>query len=250
MNVRLHLNPWKLLAVLIGIALVLAAIDLVSQAPRYYPFTFPEWRRVDRVFHMGREANVPTWYSAILMFLAGFLLALIAAAKRQGKDRFRWHWLLLSLIFIYLSADEAAVLHEELGSLLGTYIPNRFLRFGGWIGFAVIGMLLFAAVFLPFWAQLEGLTKWLFALAGVLFVGGAMGVESLSIPYEMGRAPSYRWAVQTAIEETLEMAGVAVFVAALVDYIQRWHPLVELGPSRGGLARQADSGRNSNSGVA
>lgn len=46
-----------------------------------------------------------------------------------------------------------------------------------------------------------------------------MRLESLSIPYETGRAPSYRWAVQTAIEETLEMAGVAVFVAALVDYI-------------------------------
>lgn len=177
---------------------------------------------------MGREANIPTWYATILLFLCGCLLAIIAASKARGRDPFYRHWLALAAIFIVLSVDEAAMLHETLGSMVGNY-TNRFLTFGGWVGFGVVGMLAFGVLYLPFWLRLDRRTKWLFALAGVLFVGGAIGVESLSVPYEMGRPPAYRWAIQTTIEEFLELAGVAVFLAALVDHLQRLHPVAEFG---------------------
>jgi hypothetical protein len=98
---------------LVSIAVAFTAIDLVSQAPRYFAFTFPEWRRVDRLFHLGREASLPSWFSAVLLLTAGVLLAVIAGVKRRQADAFRRYWAALSWIFVYLSADEAAVLHEQ-----------------------------------------------------------------------------------------------------------------------------------------
>ncbi|MDP6342100.1 MAG: hypothetical protein QF491_01110, partial [Alphaproteobacteria bacterium] len=65
-------------------------------------------------FSLGYEANVPTWYSSVLLLACAAVLAVIGFSRPPGKGGYRRHWLALAAIFAYMSLDEAAVLHEGL----------------------------------------------------------------------------------------------------------------------------------------
>lgn len=71
-----------------------------------------------RIFNITREDGLATWFMVIQTFCAGIVLALIAVVHRsQGGSLGRsTGWGLLSLFFVYLSADDGAEIHERLGS--------------------------------------------------------------------------------------------------------------------------------------
>lgn len=71
-------------------------------------------RRLARLLNVSLEYNIPTWYQAIALFLCGLTLAVIAMVKQQEASRWTQYWRVLSLIFFFLSLDEAAELHELL----------------------------------------------------------------------------------------------------------------------------------------
>jgi hypothetical protein len=209
----------NLIAALFAVVALFAALDLLSQAPRYFAFSFSGHQRLDRMFHLGREANVSAWFSGMLLFTSGLLLALIGAVKRQQSDPYRWHWAGLAVLFIYLSADEVAVLHEQISSMLAPY-TFAALNYGGWIGYGVVAVGALTLVFLPFFLSLSRRTRILFTCSAAVFTGGAIGLEVVALPYENGRPPDFGWAMLVALEETLEMSGVIIFIGALVDYMR------------------------------
>ena len=51
-------------------------------------------------------------------------LGAIAAAKVQARDPFRRHWVLLSLLFVYLSFDELTRMHENWGNVLNAPLAS------------------------------------------------------------------------------------------------------------------------------
>ncbi len=63
-------------------------------------------------FDTAEEANLPTWFSAVLLLAAGALCAVIGWARRAGGRAWAGRWMLLGIVFTCLSADEAAQLHE------------------------------------------------------------------------------------------------------------------------------------------
>jgi hypothetical protein len=217
-KVKIRPSPAKVAVAFVAIALVIVCIDLVTQAARYYSFEFPLRLRIDRLFHVGREANIPAWFSSAMLLVAAALLGFISYLKFAQRDRYRALWLILSVIFIYLSADETAVIHEEVGSLLGAQFPDSVFRYG-WLALGVVAVVLLVIGYLRFVVALPATTRWLFVLAATLFVGGAIIVESLAWPYENGRAPDFSFATLVAVEEFMEMTGVIVFIYALLSYI-------------------------------
>ena len=44
------------------------------------------------MFNLDREANVPTWFSSLLLFSNALLLCLVALAKSGSRDIWRRHW--------------------------------------------------------------------------------------------------------------------------------------------------------------
>lgn len=185
-------------------------------------------------FNVGEDANVPTWYSSFTLLLCSVLLAMIAAAKKWRSDRYTLHWAALSLIFLLMSIDEVATIHEALGETVGAvaelfvgYAPGGLL-YAAWVIPGAIFVLVVALAYLRFFFHLPRKTRLWFLVAAVLFVGGAIGMEMLS-----ARLSSfYGWenlenvpdnvkmviAIQTALEELLEMSGVLVFIYALLSY--------------------------------
>jgi hypothetical protein len=71
-----------------------------------------------RIFNITREDGLATWFMVIQTFCAGMVLALIAVVHRcRGAGIARvTSWGLLSVFFVYLSADDGAEIHERLGS--------------------------------------------------------------------------------------------------------------------------------------
>jgi hypothetical protein len=63
-------------------------------------------------------------------------------------------------------------------------------------------------------------TRILFLLAGVVYVGGALGMEMVAGVYDQSHG--YENAVTATmanVEETMEMAGLVIFIYALTAYL-------------------------------
>jgi len=186
------------------------------------PFLREVGESVTRLAWVDEEGNIPAWYSASMLLLCAFLLAAIASAERQHQSRYAVGWLILSLVFVYLSLDESAQLHElSIPPLRDLFTPTGLLYYP-WIVPAGICVALLALGYWRFLTKLPARTRWLFLLAGAVFVTGALGIEALSGQQALlhgERNLTYHLIV--TLEELLEMAGVVVFIYALLDHIGR-----------------------------
>jgi hypothetical protein len=209
---------------LVVLALMAASLgaSFLSFVPIHDPFLREVRESVVRLAWVDGEGNIPAWYSASLFLLCSFLLAAIAFAQRQHHGGQVVRWLVLSLIFLFLSLDETAQLHElSIQPLRDIFGATGFLHYA-WIIPAGICVALFVLGYLSFLAKLPPRTRWLFLMAGALFVGGALGVEAVSGKHaSLHGEQNLTYHLIITIEELLEMAGLVVFIYALLDYISR-----------------------------
>lgn len=170
-------------------------------------------------FSLSEEANVPTWYSSVLLLSCALVLAFIAAAKVHEHARFRAHWIVLALIFVYMSIDELAQIHEWLNEIAALRGHHGVLYFA-WVVPAGILVVVFALGYVRFLLALPRRTRLLVALAGVVYVGGAIGVELVLGKWaDLHGEDNLTYAWIDALEETMEMAGSSLFLYALLEYV-------------------------------
>lgn len=171
-----------------------------------------------RLFGLDHEANIPTWFSSALLLADAALLGWIAMSRRAREAPFWRHWSALALMFLFMSLDETAQIHEMLVR------PTRhLLDLGGalhfsWVVPAGILMLIFGAAYFRFLRELPAGTGRLFLLSGTVFLLGALGMESLSALFatQAGKT-SVAYGIATSAEEFLEMAGIVLFLKALLE---------------------------------
>jgi hypothetical protein len=84
----------------------------------------------------------------------------------------------LAAIFIYLSIDESAGLHETLMTPLAQFHFTGLLRFS-WIVPYGLGCIALGLIYIPFVFALPGRFRSLVIFAGALFLAAALGVESI-----------------------------------------------------------------------
>jgi hypothetical protein len=175
-----------------------------------------------RLFDLDGEANVPSFFSTLLLMSASILLWLISREEKNRGGRDAGRWKVLAVVFLYLAVDEAAMLHELFivpgGELLGKDRLGIF-NFAWVIPYSVL-VLVLGAYFIGFFLRLPAVSKIRFVVAAVLFVGGSLGFEFIegAVAKAEGENSTAYW-VLSAIEEGMEMAGVIVFIHALLEYI-------------------------------
>jgi hypothetical protein len=225
-------SPRKFLVLIGSVSLALVVINLATGFLSFLEIDNPLLSQVRssvvRLVSADGESNIPSWYSAFLLLLSAVLLATIASAfKRNGERGARW--LALSIVFLYLSLDEAAQLHEMLSK------PMRALLGGtdGFFYYAWVipyGILLVVAIasFWRFFIALPRKTRRGFLLSAVLYVMGAFGMEIISgYPASRSGVHTPLYLVLTTIEEALEMAGLVLFVyTLLVFFAHRFGSLI------------------------
>lgn len=206
---------------LLTIILILIGLSVFGQCSKYL-WGYPMLKGFVPMFYVDYEATAPTWYSSSALGLAGAILAVIAVAKHQSRDRFRWHWMTLSVLFFGLSADEIAMLHElPIDPMRDMFQLGGALHYG-WVipGIAFVGII--GVLYLRFLLMLPARTRNFLIFSAILFVSGAIGVEMLSgMQADRFGEENLDYALIVTIEEMLEMLGVVVLVRGLLDYIER-----------------------------
>ena len=204
---------------------VVLGLHLANLAALFSKFVlgFANLKGLVPLFDLNKERNIPSTYSSFTLLFCCVLIAVIAIMKHKQGDRSAFQWKCLSLIFLYLSVDEAASLHELANAPL-----KQALNFGGifyfaWVIPGAILVGIFVIAYFKFLLSLPTKTRNLFIVAGVIYVGGALGIELVGGAYAYENdMKNLAYSIITTIEEGLEMLGILVFIYALLDYIETY----------------------------
>jgi hypothetical protein len=204
------------------LALCSGVLGMLHVATRALVIAMPAsqfFKSLENLFHLDREANVPTWFTTSLWIGA----ALLAMRLRRMIPVDGRPWAVIAGICVLLSLDETIGVHESLG--------NAF----AWIGPAVLpGSLQFVYIWTIFGAAFAiviavGLLRFVLRqprhaavailVAGGMFVSGAIGIELVSAAFDAGVLEpdgELDWIAVVLVEEIMEMGGIIVFIHALL----------------------------------
>ncbi|GGM07770.1 hypothetical protein [Deinococcus aerophilus] len=226
---HLTLSPEKITRALLWITAVFAGIHVLTKVATVYFPDFPGRNWLVIMFGLGGEANLPATFSGGLLLLSAALLGTIALTTQRAGGPFSRHWAVLAGVFLFLCLDELAAIHDNISAPL-----SRLAQPGGallylWVvpyGLAVLLLLLASVRFL---LHLPAATRRLFVLAGAMYVGGALGLELIEAASDArGIHSGFIPLLGVAIEETMEMLGLVVFISALFGHIRRQLPGLDL----------------------
>jgi len=190
---------------------------------------------IQRMFNTAAEHSIAGWFATTLTFvvaLAGWTnLALV-----RHIDNSIWRragWLLIALLFTYLSLDDGAELHEHLGSglkqapLFGALI-EAYPSYAWHVvtGPVVAGLGGFMLYFL--WKELSHRSEKLGVLSAFSCLALAVGQDFIE-----GTIEEYDWVqaygldpyavlhFSKSVEESLEMLGMTFFLIVFLSHLMR-----------------------------
>lgn len=204
---------------LLLVILALVCLSVLGQMSKYF-WGHPKVKGFVPAFYVDYESNVTTWYSSLALCLSSGLFAAIAAVKCAQGDSYRRHWVALAAIFLCLSIDEVAMLHEYPIAPLREYLGVGGLLYYTWVIPGMLGVALFAVAYARFLQSLPTATRRQLLFAGATFIAGAIGVEMLSgAQADQYGEENFGYAMIVTVEEFLEMLGIAILIKALLEYI-------------------------------
>ena len=170
--------------------------------------------------NLSYEGNLPTWYASMLLLTCAGLLGLIGWTRFRAARPYRWHWLILALVFLYISMDELAVIHETLNRPLREALDLGGLFHFAWVIPFGLLVLVFALSYIGFLRHLPPRFALWFVAAGAVYVGGALGTElPISLWYEGHGGDNLVYGLMNLAQEGLELLGASIFCAGLATYI-------------------------------
>lgn len=208
-----------------------------------------ENRSLRHIFNIAREDSLGTWFAAAQALLVGLTALLIFVLQKRAKGwRKSMGWGVLAVFFIYLSADDAATLHERIARPASEALANvleyvllpaalfidEFPSYPWHLVYAPIfaGALCFLFWFL--WRRLKtGLEKKVFVLAlacwgvaeGIDFIEGLEGVfQSVAQKLNVRNYTVSHLALMT--EEFLEMLGMTLLWILFLNYLSSMYAVM------------------------
>ena len=166
------LDPAKTIRTLTVVVLLLTAASLIGQYSTYFLGDGHLHGFVPE-FNLDREMNIPTWFASILFLFSALLLWKVG---ESAIDR-RRYWRGLALVFILLSLDEVAALHEMAVAPFRRWFHAGGLFYFSWVipGAAIVAVL--SMLYLRVFLRLPPGVKRVFLVAAALFLGGSLGLE-------------------------------------------------------------------------
>jgi hypothetical protein len=213
--------PGRTARVLGGMALALVVIDIATQCAKYL-LGYDHMRGMVGLFDVDDERNIPTLFSVCLLAIAAMLLTLIARLKRQHGEGDVVLWMILSIGFFAMAVDEGWAFHEKLGPPVRALfkMERGHVLYYAWIVPGALFVALIALSYLRFMRRLPPATRRAFIVSACLYLGGALGMEAAGGAYAARHGiGNLAYAMFSAAEESLEMAGSISFIHALLEYI-------------------------------
>lgn len=219
--------PIRLFLFCLSAELALLLLDL---SINFYQYS--DSAAIRRLFNMAREDSLANWFMVIQTFVAAMLLLAIALVENDRATSTRQYtcWLLLAIFFIYLSADDAAQIHERLGTAFDARRPelgfvSLFPGYGWQL--AVLPLLVLAGLLMVWflWNELAMPYARILLLMAPGIMALAVGLDFIEgleheHPWNFYTWLSERWQVSPktirhfakVIEEFLEMLSISLLL--------------------------------------
>ena len=221
-SAQLHwvISPRKQLLILLLFTGFFTTTHLIAGMLHVY-FDSSISQEIYRFFNIGADQNLPTLFATIQWLLASGICWYIAFSLSRNSQGFRG-WLSVSLISLFIAADEYLMLHERTIEPMRSVLPEySFLWFAWVIPYGILTLILVVTLS-SFIFSLPRRTAILMLIAGMIFITGALGFEMLgAVQVANGNKPSVIYTALYTCEEVLEMLGVSFFIYSLLDYICR-----------------------------
>ena len=225
---KLTLRPGKVAAWLLLVAAALTVVNLCVQALHIWGH--------DTVFGFGPllafggpRALVHLWMALLLFNCAALVGVLTYLRDRRGLAS--GYWAGLIVLFVFLGIDEGIALHDVLTLPVRAAFSHVDLLHAGWVLPYGIVLALVALAYLPFlWTLTLRSATWL-ALAAALYYVGLIGCGALAgrALLAAGDRWSFAYALYITLGEFLKLAGLATLIYALLDYVARAFPGLQIG---------------------
>lgn len=175
------------------------------------------------LFDLDTEANLPTVFAGILLASCGLLALSISRAERaEGRASYKgWRW--VGGILIFLAVDECGRVHENFDFILMPLVETKGALDWPWVIPYFLLVLVVGAILARFYLALPRVTQVGLAMAGTLYVGGAIGMELVAAKHaETHGMENLTYALFYTIEETLEFSGCLMTLRTLFVYAERF----------------------------
>lgn len=209
MYIAITASPKRIFVTLSLLALLITVMGFLSIQGQHSWQSTAEWVSM---FDLNTESNIPTWFSSMTLFIGGLLFFSLAHFDEIDRTK----WLVLGGILTYISMDEASRLHERLDPIVREHLGiSEGIFYFGWVVVAVPVILLFALIFARFFFRIDKSVRYIFLLAGIVYISGGLGMEMISGLYmsEHGIADK-TYALLSLLEESLEISGAIILIYA------------------------------------
>ena len=221
----LDLHPRRAAFLLGVVVAALLALHAVAVVYRHSSFTRAE--RLIAKFDLNGEQTLPVFVTCVMLLGCAVLLAW--AGLGEAARLWRWMWFGLAGVFALMSLDEMASIHELMNRPVARAMHGaQGMLYFPWVLPAAAAVAVLGLAYVPFLLRLPRPYGALFVLSGLIYVGGAIGMElpGASLAYR-GEAGAPLYGVVTTVEEVLELLGISVFLVTLLSYVGRYgRPLV------------------------
>ncbi|MBZ0271829.1 hypothetical protein K8I61_07310 [bacterium] len=184
------------------------------------------------LFDLNAEANLPTWFSCLLLAASATLAGLVAADRFRAHEPRRGAWVLLAGVLAFFSLDEIASIHESLDEGIHAVVSTGGVLFYAWIVPGAIFVAVLAFMLSGLVREMPATIRRRFLLGAGMYFGGAIGVEMIGGYYESthGTRDTLSYALIAAVEESLEMFGAVVVLLSLLALARAYpRPLIRFG---------------------
>jgi hypothetical protein len=174
--------------------------------------------RLTVFLNLDEEGNLPTWFASMQWFCVALLMLVYAVSKFSRSQKKSWLLLLLPLIFLALSLDEVAGIHEKLGTFSDRLLPagsrlhTPFKITGIWmvlLGVPFVALLASLTLSIREYIQEAPGAFFKIILGMLVMLTGAMGIETLSNFTDPGSGTWYDIS-EVLVEEMCELLGATI----------------------------------------
>ena len=193
--------------------LFLLFIVLILLGMHFFPNSL-SWTIANR-FNLNEEANIPTWYSTVLLFSVSLssLFIYLFENKVVGRDH-SWHlfWLGFGAAYCFLSLDETARFHEIIDAKTSIKWVLVYAPFA-WIFFIICTI-----YFVVIRNDNKSLRNWVLGGMIIYALGGLVSelIDHLFYPL----SPALQQ-VEFVLEEGPEMVGTIMVLMGCLQELRR-----------------------------
>lgn len=221
--VEMCVHPGDVIKVLIAITLALFAAHVLGLILSYNT-DYEIFRKLSGLFHFGYEWNVPSVFSSSLLLICSIGTFLIWSLERSRKMNALW--ILLSVIFLFLAADELTSIHENFDTPVRNIIGASGVFYFSWIIPYMIAVIALSILYFRWLFSLPKPVRNIMIASAAIYLSGAVGVEMLEARHmnnhinDQGRFVwDLTYDLLITVEEPLEILGLITFIYALLSYI-------------------------------